>query len=286
MRPFSPAPHRLVRSALALVACLVAHAVGADAIGAHAMGAHALGAQTVHKEPGDTTHPKTVAILYFDNNTGKSDYDALGRGISAMLITDLSVVPEIRLVERERLQQVLTEQELQQTSLFDKATAVRAGRLLGAEYLLVGALSSVDPDMRIDTRVVRVETGEIVRTAKVQGKQDKFFDLQKKLAHELVDGLPVAVSPEAMQRLAQQEERDRIDDQRTIVDLSQGIASLDAHDYATAVEKLGSAVVRTPDALVVKLAYAEAKRQSTASVKDKAKEKARAGLRGLLNRRP
>jgi hypothetical protein len=36
--------------------------------------------------------------------------------------------------------------------------------------------------------VVSVETGEVVRTAKVQGKEDKFFDLQQKLAKELVKG--------------------------------------------------------------------------------------------------
>ena len=52
--------------------------------------------------------PKTVAVLYFDNNTGSADYDAMGRGVAAMLITDLSGVPEIRLVERERLQAVLS----------------------------------------------------------------------------------------------------------------------------------------------------------------------------------
>jgi TolB-like protein len=237
--------------------------------------------------PGDPAHPKTVAVLYFDNNTGKTDYDALGRGIAAMLITDLSAVPEIRLVERERLQAVLTEQQMSQSQLFDPATAVRAGKLLGAEYLLIGAFSSVDPNLRIDTRVVRVETGEVVRTAKVQGKEGKFFDLQQRLAQELIDGLPVAVSPEALEALrVQQTEKNRINDQRTLVDLSQGISSLDARDYATAVEKFGSALVRSPDALVARAGYDEAKRRSTASLKEKAKDKARTGLRGLLNKRP
>mgnify|MGYP003297987318 CR=1 FL=1 len=32
---------------------------------------------------------KTVAVLYFDNNTGRSDYDPLGKGIAAMMISDL-----------------------------------------------------------------------------------------------------------------------------------------------------------------------------------------------------
>jgi TolB-like protein len=235
---------------------------------------------------GDPAHPKRVAILYFDNNTGKTDFDGLGRGIAAMLITDLSKVPEIQLVERDRMQAVLDEQHLQQTSLFDPATAVKAGKLLGAEYLLTGAFSTVDPNMRIDTRVVRVETGEVVRTAKVQGKGDKFFELQQKLAKELVDGLPVAVSPEALEALQQQQEKNRIDDQRTLVGLSRGFDQIDGRDYAGALETLTPVLARSHDALVVQLAYDEAKRRTVKSTTDKAKDAARTKLRGWLNKRP
>jgi TolB-like protein len=234
----------------------------------------------------DPDRPKTVAVLYFDNNTGKTDYDPFGRGISAMLITDLATVPQIKLVEREKLQSVIEEQKLQQSSMFDPATAVKAGKLLGAEYLLTGAFSAVDPQMRIDTRVIRVETGEVVRTSKVQGKSDDFFSLQQKLAKELVAALPVAVSPEAMDSIAKQQERDRIDDARVIVDFATGLLRLDNHDYAGAVEKLGSAVVRSHDALVVHVAYDEAKKRASTAAKETAKDKARGVLRGWLNKKP
>ena len=245
----------------------------------------ALAGQAVTKaQPADTTRPKTVAILYFDNNTGKADYDGLGRGISAMLITDLSALPQVKIVEREKLQQVLAEQQLQQLSLFDPATAVKTGKLLGAEYLLTGAFSAVDPQMRIDTRVIRVETGEVVRTAKVQGKSDDFFSLQQKLSHELVSALPVAISPESMDSLRKQQERNRNDDARTIVDFAAGLIRLDQHDYVGAVEKLGPAVVRSHDALVVQMSYDEAKRRVASSAKATAKEKVKSGLRGLFKR--
>ena len=46
---------------------------------------------------------KAVAVLRFDNNTGDARYDNLGRALSTMMITDLSVVEAIRLVEREKL---------------------------------------------------------------------------------------------------------------------------------------------------------------------------------------
>ena len=243
-----------------------------------------LAAQPVTKaQPADTA-PKTVAVLYFDNNTGKTDYDGLGRGISAMLITDLSALPQVKIVEREKLQQVLTEQQLQQLSMFDPATAVKTGKLLGAQYLLTGAFSAVDPQMRIDTRVIRVETGEVVRTAKVQGKSDDFFSLQQKLSHELVSALPIALSPASMDSLRKQQERNRIDDARVIVDFAAGLVRLDNRDYVGAVEKLAPALTRSHDALVVQLAYDEAKKRASASAKQSAKDKVRSGLRGLLKR--
>ena len=235
------------------------------------------GAQGVGRTPREA--PKTVAVLYFDNNTGSADYDAMGRGVAAMLITDLSGVPEIRLVEREKLQAVLSEQKMQQSGFFDPETAVKAGKLLGAEYLLTGNFTARSPEIRIDTRVVRVETGEIVRTAKVQGKEDKFFDLQQKLAKELVKGLPIAVSPEAMQEMEARQQKNRNDDATTMVAFSQGLQRLDYGDHVGANEKLGPVMLKAPESAIVAAAYAEAKRRSGNAAKQQVRNKAKDLLR-------
>lgn len=229
----------------------------------------------------DSVAPKTVAVLYFDNATGNADYDPMGRGMAAMLITDLSGVPEIRLVERDRMQAVLDEQRLQSSNFFDPATAVKTGKLLGAEYLLTGSMTASRPDMRIDTRVIRVETGEIVRSAKVQGKEEQFFDLQQKLARELIKGLPIAVSPEATEALRQRQQRNRIDDASTMVTFSQGLRSFDNRDYVDAVEKFGRVMLKSPETTVFQLSYAEARRRSG----NAAKEKVRSGLRDMIRKR-
>jgi curli biogenesis system outer membrane secretion channel CsgG len=54
----------------------------------------------------------TVALTYFDNNTGDPSFDPLGRGLADMLITDLSVLSSLKIVERARLNEVLSELEL------------------------------------------------------------------------------------------------------------------------------------------------------------------------------
>jgi TolB-like protein len=84
----------------------------------------------------------------------------LKKGLAEMLITDVSGDPSITVVERNRLEEVIKELELQQTAKIDAATAQRVGKLLGAQYLVTGSLISQKASGRLDAHVVRVETGE------------------------------------------------------------------------------------------------------------------------------
>jgi TolB-like protein len=229
---------------------------------------------------------KTVAVLSFDNHTGKTDYDPLGKGIASMMTTDLSSVDAIQLLERERLQDVIKEMDAQQTAYFDSSTAVRVGRMVGAQYIVTGAIAAVQPQIRLDTRVVRVETGEIVKTAQVTGKEDQFFDLEKRLAHKLLDGLEVALTPEDERKLQTRQESNHINDLSTVLGFSQAIALSDRGDYVGAATRMAPVMKAAPNSLVVKLTYDEIKRRAAAKSKSKANDKAKEGLGKLLRKWP
>src|SRR3954454_3156808 len=86
-----------------------------------------------------------VAVLYFDNNSfGKDhgDYDGLGKGIADLLINDMASNASMRVVERDRIQSILQEQSLVQAKSIDPQTAVRLGKLLGAQYMITGGFMS------------------------------------------------------------------------------------------------------------------------------------------------
>ena len=72
--------------------------------------------------------PPTVAVSYFDNNTGKAEYDPLAKGLADMLITDLGQVRALRVVEREKLNQILAELKLSRSKFIDPKTAQRSAR--------------------------------------------------------------------------------------------------------------------------------------------------------------
>lgn len=233
---------------------------------------------------------KTVAVLTFDNQSGQTDYDPLGRGLASMMISDLSAVPEVQLVERDRIQDLVDEIDRQGTKYFDSTTAVGVGRMTGAEYVVVGAITAVRPQMRIDTRVVRVASGEIVKAAEVRGKEDQLFDLQQKLAHRLIDGLDVALSPEAQQALEARQQANRIDDMTTLLNFSAALALYDRGDYVGASQKMGAVLQASPNSALVRLTAEQAKDRAARSATQKAtesvKDKVNKGLGGLLKRRP
>ncbi|MDP6945075.1 MAG: CsgG/HfaB family protein, partial [Myxococcota bacterium] len=69
-----------------------------------------------------------IAVSYFANTSKKPELEPLKKGIAEMLITDLSVSKDIRLVERSRLNDVMKELDLQASKFVDKKTAAKIGK--------------------------------------------------------------------------------------------------------------------------------------------------------------
>src|ERR1700741_2514397 len=105
----------------------------------------------------------TLAVLDLNDGgsmgPGAQDLTGLGKGLAAMLTTEMSRNPRVRMVERDRIRSLLDEQRLAASGIADDATAIRVGRLLGAQYMLFGSYADVFGNLRIDVRVVEVESG-------------------------------------------------------------------------------------------------------------------------------
>ncbi len=127
----------------------------------------------------------TVAILYFDYSGKDESLGVLKKGLAQMVITDLSGLTAVRIVERERLQEILDELKLGTSAKIDPATAAKVGKLLGARYMVMGGYFDLLGSLRVDARVVEVETGRIIRSVGAIGKGDDFLELERKIAVEL-----------------------------------------------------------------------------------------------------
>jgi TolB-like protein len=81
--------------------------------------------------------PGSIAVQAFVNQ-GNENYRAMAKGLAAMIIADLSKVPGLKVLEREKVQLLVNEAKLGDSGLADKASAVRSGRLMRAEKVVVG----------------------------------------------------------------------------------------------------------------------------------------------------
>ena len=132
---------------------------------------------------------QTVAVLYFDYTGKDPELFALKKGLASMMLSELSSVQEVRFVERERIQAIMDELKLSSSKAVDKKTAARIGKVLGARYLVMGTYFTLLGQMRIDARLVEVETGKVVKSVGATGKPDDFMALMEQLKTKLATAL-------------------------------------------------------------------------------------------------
>jgi TolB-like protein len=127
----------------------------------------------------------TVAVLYFDYSGSDEEMGFLRKGLTQMLVSDLFCVPAIEVVERTRLEEVLAELKLNQSKMIDKKSAVSIGKLLGAHYLVMGGYFDMKKTLRVDARVIDVETGTVLFSVGASRKVEDFMALERQLGKEL-----------------------------------------------------------------------------------------------------
>lgn len=127
----------------------------------------------------------TVAVMPFKDLSGGKG--SVGEAIRETVTTDLKDVPGLRVIERSAIDHVLAEQNLQGArSDLDPLSTVKVGKLLGASMIVAGAYQKAASSVRLTARFVKVETGEVVGTAKVDGAAADFLSLQDRVTSELL----------------------------------------------------------------------------------------------------
>ena len=130
-----------------------------------------------------------IAVLPFDNNSigkDRADYDGIGRGMADMLITDMAQNASITVVERERIQALLTEQNLVKSGTIDPQTAIKLGKMIGAQYMITGGFMSDGRGTYVLTaRAINVEKSTIVNPVRLTTKGDDVLGLMSQLSSKL-----------------------------------------------------------------------------------------------------
>jgi TolB-like protein len=139
---------------------------------------------------------QTLAILPFDNNsiTEPEKYAPLSDGLAAMLITDLNKNDSVlTVIERNKIKSILKEIALGQMGGVDQSTAIEAGKILGAQSIAFGSFTIMGDMIRIDVRIIKVESSELVMAESVSGEMKNFMALETDLATKIADALKTSL---------------------------------------------------------------------------------------------
>lgn len=186
---------------------------------------------------------KTVAILYFNNKTGQTGLDPLQKGLTLMLITDLSTIEGLQVVERVRLQAVTEEMGLGVSGLVDSDTAPRVGRLLGARWLVGGdILEKAQVPIHIDSSILDVPGPRVLGHPTAEGILEEFFKIEKDLLFKIIEYLQIKLAPEEIARL----EKPLTTNIKALLDLFNAIHASDRGNYNLAERYYERALKRDP----------------------------------------
>jgi len=184
---------------------------------------------------------KTMAIIDFKNRSidKKLQYDPMEQGFADLLISRLNNSTGLKVVERERIQWILDEMKLQDK--YDMEGAVRVGKLLGAQTVLLGSFIIVNDEIWLGGRLVKVETSEILLTDEIKGELDQFFDLVDKLSEKISEKINVTLKEDKVSEVSQGPSLD------AILAYSIGLNFLEKEDYTSAYAKFQEALKFSPD---------------------------------------
>jgi TolB-like protein len=146
---------------------------------------------------------KTLAVLYFHNNSKSPKLDPLQKGLADLLIADLSHCNNLIVVERIEIQKILDELKLNISALSNKQTCIRVGKILQAQVILLGSFYETEDILRIDARLIEVPTARIINAFKVSGKIKSISRLEKDLASQIIKSLHINARPFEKERMSQ-----------------------------------------------------------------------------------
>jgi len=170
----------------------------------------------------------TVAVFYFKDVSPDQSFANLQKAMAEMIITDLAQIESLTVLERMRVQYLLTEMKMGQTGIVEKETAPRAGRLLGAENLIVGSLET--GSIAVKASVASTTTEDIIGAFSVTAEQEEFFLLEKEIVYNALKILGVSLTAEEEIRVNEYHTKNL----QAAIYLGQGLDALDAGKWKEA----------------------------------------------------
>jgi non-specific serine/threonine protein kinase len=135
---------------------------------------------------------KSIAVLYFENQSGAKDDEYLRDGITEDVITELSKIRGLNVFSRPTI-----------LPFRDKPiTPSQIAEQLGAAYVLTGTMRRAGARLRINMQLVDTHTNFPLWSERFDCEMKDVFEVQDEIARKIAEALRVTLSPQELEALA------------------------------------------------------------------------------------
>ena len=135
---------------------------------------------------------KSIAVLYFENQSGVKEDEYLRDGITEDVITELNKIRGLNTFSRPTV-----------LAFRDKpVSATQIGQQLGAAYVLTGTVRRAGARLRISAQLVDTQTDFQLWSERFDREMQDVFEVQDEMARKIAEALRVTLSPQELEALA------------------------------------------------------------------------------------
>jgi serine/threonine protein kinase/Tfp pilus assembly protein PilF len=135
---------------------------------------------------------RSIAVLYFENQSGVKEDEYLRDGITEDVITELNKIRGLNTFSRPTV-----------LAFRDKPiTPTQIGQQLGAAYVLTGTVRRAGARLRISAQLVDTQTDFQLWSERFDREMQDVFEVQDEMARKIAEALRVTLSPQELEALA------------------------------------------------------------------------------------
>ncbi len=190
-----------------------------------------------------------IAVGDFNVLSANPAYQFLGKGFAELISVELAKAKGIALIDRDRRNELLKEQEFSLSDAASAARQIEIGRLLSADFLGTGTIIEIKEKLTLAMRLTDVETGVIVFQDDVTGDLGAYDYISATIAKNILSYLRARI-PEAV---AVKTEAPVIKPAEVAVRFSNAVNAYDHSEVESAKKELQVAEKLDPESTAVKV---------------------------------
>ncbi|MGH9591747.1 MAG: TPR end-of-group domain-containing protein, partial [Bryobacteraceae bacterium] len=135
---------------------------------------------------------KSVAVLYFENQSGAKEDEYFRDGITEDIVTELSKIAQLEIFPRSEM-----------LAFRDKPITVQqVSQKLGAAYVLEGSIRRSGNRVRITAQLVEASTRHSVWAERYDRQLEDVFAIQEEIARSIAQALRITLTPQEEKTIA------------------------------------------------------------------------------------